>query len=270
VVLLIGLLVPAAAVAAGGAFVDDDTSVFEADIEWLADAGVTKGCNPPTNDRFCPNENVTRGQMAAFMRRFAQFLGAEDGVVDDADSAAIAGYAYGADEANHAFTSGLAFDAELLDGLDSSGLVQAYGLKESQTLALEAGASVDIMELGIDPPGDGLLYVTASITYYPGDFPNETVVGIRLCTDLGCGGGNNGGEVGGAFDEFPTFGQAVTTAVLPVTDDPDTVRLRAAANPADAAVDSRTLSALFVPFGFAVEYDLSGDCVTHQPGQVGS
>ena len=32
-------------------------------------AGVTRGCNPPVNDRFCPGSNVTRGQMAAFLHR---------------------------------------------------------------------------------------------------------------------------------------------------------------------------------------------------------
>ncbi len=51
-----------------GAFTDD-TGVFEADIEALAAAGITKGCNPPTNDRYCPNDPVTRGQMAAFLYR---------------------------------------------------------------------------------------------------------------------------------------------------------------------------------------------------------
>lgn len=50
-------------------FVDDEGSVFEDDIEKLATAGVTLGCNPPDNDRFCPGENVTRGEMAAFLRR---------------------------------------------------------------------------------------------------------------------------------------------------------------------------------------------------------
>ncbi len=50
-------------------FVDDDDSVFEADIEALAEAGVTRGCNPPLNDRFCPTSNVTQGQMAAFLHR---------------------------------------------------------------------------------------------------------------------------------------------------------------------------------------------------------
>jgi TolB protein len=50
-------------------FVDDDGSIFEADIEWLGATGVTRGCNPPTNDRFCSESPVTRAQMAAFLHR---------------------------------------------------------------------------------------------------------------------------------------------------------------------------------------------------------
>ena len=54
---------------ASGTFIDDDDSIFESNIEALAAAGITKGCNPPSNDRFCPNDAVTRGQMAAFLVR---------------------------------------------------------------------------------------------------------------------------------------------------------------------------------------------------------
>jgi hypothetical protein len=50
-------------------FEDDDGSIFEADIEWLAATGVTVGCNPPDNTQFCPTRYVTRGQMAAFLER---------------------------------------------------------------------------------------------------------------------------------------------------------------------------------------------------------
>jgi len=50
-------------------FVDDDNSIFESDIEKLAAAGITAGCNPPDNDRFCPDNHVTRRQMAAFLAR---------------------------------------------------------------------------------------------------------------------------------------------------------------------------------------------------------
>jgi heat shock protein HslJ len=53
----------------GTDFVDDNNSIFETDIERLATAGITAGCNPPANDRYCPDEKVTRGQMAAFLVR---------------------------------------------------------------------------------------------------------------------------------------------------------------------------------------------------------
>ena len=50
-------------------FVDDDGSVHEPDIELIAAAGITSGCNPPTNSRYCPDGVVSRGQMAAFLVR---------------------------------------------------------------------------------------------------------------------------------------------------------------------------------------------------------
>jgi hypothetical protein len=56
-------------------FVDDDGDTFEADIERMAAADITRGCNPPVNDRFCPDDFVTRGQMAAFFHRAADLLG---------------------------------------------------------------------------------------------------------------------------------------------------------------------------------------------------
>ena len=59
----------ALALAPGGTFVDDDGSVHEGSIEAIAAAGITKGCNPPQNDRFCPESPVSRGEMAAFLRR---------------------------------------------------------------------------------------------------------------------------------------------------------------------------------------------------------
>ena len=42
-----------------GSFVDDDDSVFHTAIEWLALEGITNGCNPPVNDRFCPERSVS-------------------------------------------------------------------------------------------------------------------------------------------------------------------------------------------------------------------
>lgn len=69
-------------------FVDDDDSLFESDIERLAAAGITRGCNPPTDDRFCPDAPVTRGQMAAFLVRALGYEddGGGDRFSDDNDS----------------------------------------------------------------------------------------------------------------------------------------------------------------------------------------
>jgi hypothetical protein len=47
-------------------FTDTTTSVFADDIEWLSATGITRGCTP---DHFCPDDPVTRGQMAAFLHR---------------------------------------------------------------------------------------------------------------------------------------------------------------------------------------------------------
>lgn len=48
-----------------------DDNVFHDDIDWLKEAGVTVGCNPPQNTLFCPADHVTREQMAAFLHRLA-------------------------------------------------------------------------------------------------------------------------------------------------------------------------------------------------------
>lgn len=50
-------------------FVDDDDSIFENDINKLAASGITKGCNPPTNNQYCPQNPVLRDQMGSFLAR---------------------------------------------------------------------------------------------------------------------------------------------------------------------------------------------------------
>lgn len=47
-------------------FTDDDDSPHEANIERIAAASLTSGCSAT---KYCPNVSVTRGQMAAFLRR---------------------------------------------------------------------------------------------------------------------------------------------------------------------------------------------------------
>ncbi len=53
----------------GGTFIDDDGNLHEGFIEGIAAEGITRGCNPPGNDRYCPTSSVTRGAMAAFLAR---------------------------------------------------------------------------------------------------------------------------------------------------------------------------------------------------------
>jgi len=52
-----------------GRFVDDDGNFHEPNIEVIAGAGLTKGCDPPANDRYCPADLVSRASMAAFLIR---------------------------------------------------------------------------------------------------------------------------------------------------------------------------------------------------------
>lgn len=71
--LVIALLALPIAVWASHQFTDVPNShTFHNSIDWLAENGITKGCNPPSNTRYCPDANVTRGEMAAFLKRLAE------------------------------------------------------------------------------------------------------------------------------------------------------------------------------------------------------
>lgn len=99
--LVLGLIgaIPASAdqLPPGGSFVDDDGNVHEANIEAIAAIGITRGCNPPANTFYCPDDSVTRGQMAAFLRRALglplvnqDFFTDDDGSTFEGDINAIA------------------------------------------------------------------------------------------------------------------------------------------------------------------------------------
>jgi len=195
-------IVPVAAIAAAGFEDVADDNVFKTDIEWLADAEVTKGCNPPTNTRFCPGSNVTREQMAAFMHRLATnkvvdaatAIEAENSdTLDGKDSAAfaLAGHnhdiAYlaktgkaadsdkldGKDSTAFLGTTGKAADSDKLDGKDSTAFVLQSDLAMPQ--ALWAGGETDdywttskgtvetLRTLSLTPPVDGKVVANASL-----------------------------------------------------------------------------------------------------------
>lgn len=54
-------------------FTDDDGSTHEQNIDALATAGITLGCDTANPDLYCPDEPVTRAQMASFFARFLEW-----------------------------------------------------------------------------------------------------------------------------------------------------------------------------------------------------
>ncbi|MFQ5518230.1 MAG: Calx-beta domain-containing protein, partial [Acidimicrobiia bacterium] len=52
-----------------GPFTDHIASVHRQNINAIRVAGITAGCNPPQNTLYCPNDFVTRAQMATFIVR---------------------------------------------------------------------------------------------------------------------------------------------------------------------------------------------------------
>lgn len=52
-----------------GSFSDDDGNIHKISIEHMVRLGITLGCNPPHNDRYCPSDEVSRAQMVAFLAR---------------------------------------------------------------------------------------------------------------------------------------------------------------------------------------------------------
>jgi hypothetical protein len=78
---------PLRVVTTGTDYIDTNGSIFHDDIAWLSSTGITRGCNPPANDAFCPGDEVSRGQMAAFLVRALGLTGdGSDFFGDDATS----------------------------------------------------------------------------------------------------------------------------------------------------------------------------------------
>ncbi len=66
-----------------------DTNIFHDDIAWMKDNAITTGCLDGTV--YCPGDNVTRQQMAAFMRRLAEKKVVDAATAVTADDAGMLG-----------------------------------------------------------------------------------------------------------------------------------------------------------------------------------
>ena len=169
-VVLAGALMVPLVVSAADEFTDVPAGhLFEADIAWLADADITRGCNPPGNTAFCPDDPVTRGQMAAFLHRLAT------------------GKTVAAGTARSAETAG---DSDLLDGLPVEEIqprlsAQSDGIAGS-TDETNSGL-VEVNQITIQAPTDGFLLISGTGFINPGDdeiayilrtLVNGTIVGL--------------------------------------------------------------------------------------------
>lgn len=127
IALMLLMALPATA-AAMHVFTDvSDGSVHAAGIDWVADVGVTSGCGDGST--YCPNDPVTRAQMATFMHRLS---GTAPGIAPSVAAAAAL-------EADTATTAG---DADTLDGLDGTDFAAAAHT-HAQPMAVAVGSTID-------------------------------------------------------------------------------------------------------------------------------
>jgi hypothetical protein len=66
-VVLTTIALPVPAKATVNSFIDDNTSRFEPFIETAKENGLVVACNPPANDKVCPNDPVTLGAMVLML-----------------------------------------------------------------------------------------------------------------------------------------------------------------------------------------------------------
>ena len=151
----LAVMVVPVAVGASHQFKDvPNDNIFHEDIAWLADNNVTKGCNPPANDMFCPDDEVTRQQMAAFMKRLAT------GQVVDA--AALQGHT----------AQDLTSDAYALTS--DGGQVPANGFDKTETIAQLTGL----------PAGSYVIMAKGYQTYVGGDGKGDSVCELVAEEDI--------------------------------------------------------------------------------------
>ncbi len=212
------------AVYAAGTFVDDDTSIFEDDIEWMASNEITLGCNPPANDRYCPTDNVTREQMAAFMHRLA-----DSGAVNAGDSLRLNGKGPGYYE----------------------NMIWATGVDDVAHTLIDTGTAT--AELTITTPWDGYLLINASASVRDNDDDSQTLWWIQLDNTTCNAIPANTASVAYAYATANINGlrqSASLTGAAAVTAGSHTLTLCGGATTAYGTVaDGPSITALFSPLG---------------------
>jgi hypothetical protein len=120
-----------------------NSHLFHSAIGWMKDNDITKGCNPPANDHYCPDNNVTRGQMAAFMQRLAENQVVDAAEVDGVSAQEIAPFSVVGGASAQTFPTNLSFVA--LTGASTS-----IAVPTGQTAVVNARISGESMCTGGD------------------------------------------------------------------------------------------------------------------------
>jgi hypothetical protein len=187
---LVGALVATPiAVYASHQFTDvPDSAFYSNSVTWMKDNGITVGCNPPANTKYCPNDNVTRGEMAVLMKRLS-----EKKVVDAA-------------------TAVNADNADTLEGFTAAELAPRTAFNSTDS----AGGGDFTLSTPITAPAAGILLLSATI-----DADNFTASDFYTCSlkiDGGLVSGTNmaaelnGSAVVNRSENCTTTGAAVVAA----------------------------------------------------------
>jgi hypothetical protein len=207
-----------------------DSNTFHEDIAWLADAGVTQGCNPPANTEFCPDDSVTRGQMAAFIKRLAS------NKVVQADTARTA------EEATQASTAG---NADRLDGYHASQLspraAENFNGSGGQLTPTHGNKGLEVQ---ITAPARGMIVITGGVTLF----------NFGVGAEFDCWLGLDGSSIQGSFryvwvggDDPTTSCQSSAAAVVDAGTYTITLVEVDYSNP-DISYGNDSLQAFWIPF----------------------
>ena len=213
----------------------NEGSVHNASIDAIYQAGITRGCVPDV--AYCPNDFVTRQEMATFLARTAGLGG--NPPVARAAHAATADSAASAAAAGNANTVGGKAPHELLR------VAQATALLDGSTLNLTENFQT-LATVTIASPAAGFVFVTATATILappnPGIPNSKGSVRVR---DLGPGGLTSPLADGGANRESVSL-----AFVFPVSAPGSrTFAVEANAVATSGIANTAVISALYVPFG---------------------
>ncbi len=200
---------------------------FHQDIAWLEASGVTKGCNPPANTLYCPDDDVTRGQMSAFLHRFARYLGAEDGTPAQANNADTVDGRHAGDLLTRAVTRRSVDEANLV-------LDQVPGYTNVSTIQIVA-------------PSEGAIVVHYSLSAERGADSSAFRIGVSRGGN--CSNVDANTHVYGSVSDNARWDTVSGTATFPVGSGTHSFTLCGHTESAAGKIDGSSLTALFVAEG---------------------